>query len=682
MARNSADVIDGAIQEILPANDDSPDAHAADDVQEASEQRLIERSPGLPLTAAEDPQWDDDREETYAADFDRLAPWRVPEPPRSAGDRQSPGTVAAASVPDLSDSSDWEEAKTAYFERTANFELLDSKFVQEYTDRLPGGLRDLVLSETEPARPIRKSSAREPASGLSAAALFGDLDPPQRFDREQSELFAYQVSPRARQSVPAPQPQAKPAASNAPRAADKLSGPRRRAGSETIRERGRSTAPSQQPTAAKANPVAPDSNALEFDEVSVATARGGRRFAPERHPASQPAAASFPISVKPTLRSPLARNTSQAPAPLSEPVSQNPTRPSRPSRVSHPEPPRSAGDRRSAGTVARASVVEPPRSAGDRRSAGTVARASVPSALPVSAGFDSESAELRDLRRHQTATWVWFTASALAGVMLVLVVRAWTTGSLTFHDSPAHPSVAVETTVSAAGQQTDTGFSITSQPEGAHIFVDGRSTGFVTPAQIRALSPGLHSVELKLDGHYDTSLPAVIQPNTVLELEPVALRPHPVESQPVASVSAVAGIAPKLTAAERRAARREARAARREARLARQRAITRNAPMRGLDEAEDQSAGPAGEGTLRINSRPWARVLIDNKFVGNTPQRALRVAAGDHSVRLINEPLNMSKSFRITIREGETLTRVEMLNEDADQSQATSSRSAEAYAQR
>jgi hypothetical protein len=104
--------------------------------------------------------------------------------------------------------------------------------------------------------------------------------------------------------------------------------------------------------------------------------------------------------------------------------------------------------------------------------------------------------------------------------------------------------------------------------------------------------------------------------------------------------------------------------------------------MRGLDDAEDLSAGPVGEGTLRINSRPWARVLIDNKFVGNTPQRGLRVAAGDHSVRLVNEPLNMSKSFRIKIREGETLTRVEMLNEDADQSQATTSRSGDAYARR
>jgi hypothetical protein len=165
----------------------------------------------------------------------------------------------------------------------------------------------------------------------------------------------------------------------------------------------------------------------------------------------------------------------------------------------------------------------------------------------------------------------------------------------------------------------------------------------------------------------------------VLELASVTMRPHLVEAEPFASVAPTGGIVAKLTAAERRAARREAREARR---AARHRAISRNAPVRGLDEADDRSAGPVGDGTLRINSRPWARVLIDNKFVGNTPQRALRVAAGEHSVRLINEPLNMSKSFRVTIHEGETVTRVEMLNDDADQSQATTSRGREAYATR
>lgn len=570
MARNSADVIEQAIDEALRASDDSSDARHE-----------------LPLTAAENPHWDDDKEATYAADFDQLAPWHVPDLSES-------------------DSQEWEEAKTSYFERTANFELLDSKFVTEYTDRLPGGLRDLVASNAEVASRDRKSGVRE-TPRVSPAPRSLEAPAANSFDREHSEHFAYQVSPSLRRSKPAPAPA----------------------------------------------PAALQPEPLEFDEASVATARGGRRFAPQRATAPQPTAAEFgALPLRPTLRSPAARNASWPPAPRSEaqglavfeapaPVSsQVPTRPSRPSH---------------------------------------------PGALPVSSGFDADLAEIRAARRGQAATWVWFAASALAGVALVLAVRAWTTGTLMVRE-PAQPSVALETTVNAAAQPADTGFSITSVPEGAQIIVDGRATGFVTPAQIRSLSAGLHSVELKLAGHYDTSLPAVLKENSVLALEPVEMRAHVEEPQAVAAAPAAGALLPKLSAKEsrlaRRAARREAREARREA--AKLRSVARNAPVRGLSSPEDRDATVTGEGTLRINSRPWARVLIDNKFVGNTPQRALSLPVGDHNVRLVNEPLNMSKSFRVTIRDGETVTRVELLSEDTEQSesQAQSGSSRQAYARR
>jgi hypothetical protein len=50
--------------------------------------------------------------------------------------------------------------------------------------------------------------------------------------------------------------------------------------------------------------------------------------------------------------------------------------------------------------------------------------------------------------------------------------------------------------------------------------------------------------------------------------------------------------------------------------------------------------------------------------VHNTPVRGLQLATGEHQVRLVNEALNMSKSFRLTIRPGQTVTRVEMLGDD------------------
>jgi hypothetical protein len=297
-----------------------------------------------------------------------------------------------------------------------------------------------------------------------------------------------------------------------------------------------------------------------------------------------------------------------------------------------------------------------------------------PSALPLAAGFDSDIAELRDHRRNQVATWLCLTAGALAGVALILVVRGWTNGSLSTAEAQ-QPSVAVETTVNAV-QHAETGFAITSHPQGAQIYVDGRPTGLVTPARVQRLTPGLHSVQLELAGYYDTSLPAVLRDNTLLELAPVEMRPHPAVSEPTAPAP-VGGIVPPLAAAAGGSHARQT-----DRRRWHRRSISRNAPLRRLDDdASDRAPAASGGGTLRINSRPWARVMVDNKLVGNTPQRRLRVASGEHSVRLENEPLNMSKTFHVTVHDGETVTRVETLNADAEQSHVSKAFARGAYAE-
>ncbi len=117
----------------------------------------------------------------------------------------------------------------------------------------------------------------------------------------------------------------------------------------------------------------------------------------------------------------------------------------------------------------------------------------------------------------------------------------------------------------------------------------------------------------------------------------------------------------RLSRAGKAAQRRRAREARRAARNA---AVAR--PITPLADApeEDDITPPGTDGVLQINSRPWARVLVDGQFVGHTPQRALRLAPGRHRVRLENEPMEMSKSFEVTIAAGQTVTRVEMLEED------------------
>jgi hypothetical protein len=72
-----------------------------------------------------------------------------------------------------------------------------------------------------------------------------------------------------------------------------------------------------------------------------------------------------------------------------------------------------------------------------------------------------------------------------------------------------------------------TGFSVTTSPPGAWITVDGKPTGKITPERVSGFTPGLHAIELKLPGHYDTSLPAVLEEGSTLVLPPVRLRPLP-----------------------------------------------------------------------------------------------------------------------------------------------------------
>jgi hypothetical protein len=74
-----------------------------------------------------------------------------------------------------------------------------------------------------------------------------------------------------------------------------------------------------------------------------------------------------------------------------------------------------------------------------------------------------------------------------------------------------------------------TGFTVTTEPAGARINVDGRSTSRVTPERVSGFAPGLHSIELKKAGYYDTNLAAVLEEGSTLVLPPVILRALPLE---------------------------------------------------------------------------------------------------------------------------------------------------------
>ncbi|HKP60172.1 MAG TPA: PEGA domain-containing protein [Polyangiales bacterium] len=250
---------------------------------------------------------------------------------------------------------------------------------------------------------------------------------------------------------------------------------------------------------------------------------------------------------------------------------------------------------------------------------------------------------------------VFWGAGVFAAVAACVAMRLVASGATEV--APVTASAPIDL---APPRVEDTGLSLTSRPAGAEIIVDGTDTGLVTPARVPNLAPGLHAIELRLAGYYTTGLPAELEPGQTLGLPEVELRQLPAaNSFPTPSV-AVVEPAPVRRSTSRASARR---AARRQ----------RTASDLSADELKvARDPGPAADGgktgLLQINSRPWARVLVDGEFMGNTPQFRLRLSAGTHNVRLVNEPLHMSKTISVTIRDGETATRVETLAEDAVQS--------------
>lgn len=82
------------------------------------------------------------------------------------------------------------------------------------------------------------------------------------------------------------------------------------------------------------------------------------------------------------------------------------------------------------------------------------------------------------------------------------------------------------------------------------------------------------------------------------------------------------------------------------------------------EEAGEATTAATNEGTLQINSRPWSRIVVDGAFVGHTPQRALHLAAGKHHVQLVNDEMDMSKALDVTIAAGQTVRRIETLDDN------------------
>jgi hypothetical protein len=227
----------------------------------------------------------------------------------------------------------------------------------------------------------------------------------------------------------------------------------------------------------------------------------------------------------------------------------------------------------------------------------------------------------------------------------------------------------------------EVGFSIRSAPPGAEVWVDGRATDQLTPAKLTGVVPGIHRLQLKRPGYADYDLQMFVPEGTLLQLTAdlvlanVTAQAHENRAPAVAhseddSNAASPASEPRATHAAHKPVQQHSFTAAAPAAAAYVAPHAQPQPRMQQQQAPAmQAAAPAPSaaggrtGILRINSRPWAQIIVDGRLMGNTPQPNLQLSPGNHKVQLVNQPMGLSKSFSITVKAGEVVTKVMNLSE-------------------
>jgi hypothetical protein len=222
---------------------------------------------------------------------------------------------------------------------------------------------------------------------------------------------------------------------------------------------------------------------------------------------------------------------------------------------------------------------------------------------------------------------------------------------------------------------------LTTQPPDAQVTFDGRLVeSTLSPFVIGSVVPGeRHAIAVARDGYRTWQTQIVVGDGQTLQLPEVVLVPKADAPKPVAAPTtapAPVPIAkaeepsepskPDVSRSEPRAPRTIPAPAAAPPRVRTERAApsaVSTAPAPAPSRAAPAVIAPpraAGSdtGMLRVNSRPWAQVHVDGRLVGNTPQMALRLSPGKHTVLLVNPELKARKTFTVQIKRGSVTTKI------------------------
>jgi serine/threonine protein kinase len=221
-------------------------------------------------------------------------------------------------------------------------------------------------------------------------------------------------------------------------------------------------------------------------------------------------------------------------------------------------------------------------------------------------------------------------------------------------------------------QQSSSGMIvITSVPESADIYIDGKKTGEVTPFTLDSLIAGDHSIEIKKRGYQPYVQAFTLEHDDTIAMDAVLLEETmqaqygsiAITSSPNGAVVFLDG---KRIGRTTPCTISDVAIGSHDIRLVKKGydpvEVTRNVELDietnvrvSMNKTKpDQEPPPAEPSFLKVTAKPWAKIYIDDRYVETTPiAKPIKVSAGAHMVKLENPSFKIWQQ-KITFNSGKT----------------------------
>ncbi len=247
----------------------------------------------------------------------------------------------------------------------------------------------------------------------------------------------------------------------------------------------------------------------------------------------------------------------------------------------------------------------------------------------------------------------------------VQVVRDWYSGKTEAIEIKSNTTRALDIRL----EPMSTGsFKLLSEPSGAEVLLDGQKQSVLTPLQVDKIVVGKHTLDVRsAAGHWSGEI--VVDKDQVLEVHaPLQAAAKIIENKDDKPASKATVTVPVPENREPEATARHIASKPREPKraaptIAEKKAeeqkpqVVKTEPAKKEEKPPEIPVAASGDGTLRVNSRPWTNITVDGKDTGlHTPQAHLKLSPGAHRITLSNPQFHVDQTISVDIRAGGTET--------------------------